>query len=84
MKFHNFFDHFIEGTPDQQSVLSMIDNNAHTSKSSAFQDHQLFIVDDLLCDIVTRKEKVNKKLFTVYSNYKKVTIIMLSQMLFKP
>ena len=84
MKSQKLVDHFIEGIPDQESLLSMIDNNAHISKSSSFPDHQLLIFDDLLCDIVSRKDNLMQKLFTVYSNHKKLSIIMLSQMLFKP
>ena len=70
--------------PDHESMMSMIDNNSQLSKSSSFPDHQLLIFDDLLCDIVSRKDDLMQKLFTVYSNHKKLSVIMLSQMLFKP
>ena len=33
-------------------------------------DHQLLIIDDLLCNIVSRKDDLMQKLFTVYSNQK--------------
>ena len=39
---------------------------------------------DMLCNIVSRKDNLMQKLFTVYSNHKKLSVIMLSQMLFKP
>ena len=71
-------NHFIEGILDQESVLSMKENNVHISKSSSFPDHQLLIFDDLLCDIVSRKDDLMQKLFTVYSNHKKLSVIMLS------
>jgi len=84
MKLQKLVDYFIEGIPDHESLMSMIDNNAQLSKSSTFPDHQLLIFDDLLCDIVSRKDDLMQKLFTVYSNHKKLSVIMLSQMLFKP
>ena len=64
--------------------MMMIDSNSHLSGSLSFPDHQLLIFDDLLCDIVSRKDNLMQKLFTVYSNHKKLSVIMLSQMLFKP
>ena len=84
MKLQKLVDFFIEGIPDHESMMSMIDNNSQLSKSSSFPDHQLLIFDDLLCDIVSRKDDLMQKLFTVYSNHKKLSVIMLSQMLFKP
>ena len=84
MKLQKLVDYFIEGIPDHDSMMSMIDNNSQLSKSSSFPDHQLLIFDDLLCNIVSRKDDLMQKLFTVYSNHKKLSVIMLSQMLFKP
>ena len=84
MKTQKLVDHFIEGIPDQESLMSMIDNSSHTSKSLSFPDHQLLIFDDLLCDIISRKDDLMQKLFTVFSNHKKLSVILLSQMLFKP
>ena len=84
MKTQKLVDHFIEGIPDQESLMSMIDNSPHTSKSLSFPDHQLLIFDDLLCDIISRKDDLMQKLFTVFSNHKKLSVILLSQMLFKP
>ena len=84
MKLQKLVDFFIEGIPDHESMMSMIDNNSQLSKSSSFPDHQLLIFDDLLCDIVSRKDDLMQKLFTVYSNHKKLSVIVLSQMLFKP
>ena len=84
MKLQKLVDYFVEGIPDHESLMSMIDNNAHQSNSSSFPDHQLLIFDDLLCDIVSRKDDLIQKLFTIYSNHKKLSVIMLSQMLFKP
>ena len=83
MKDQKLVDHFIEGIPDQESLMSMIDNSSHTSGSLSYPDHQLLIFDDLLCDIISRKDDLMQKLFTVYSNHKKLSVIMLSQMLFK-
>ena len=41
-------------------------------------------MDDLLCEIVSRKDNEMQKLFAVYSNHMKLSVIMLNQMLFKP
>lgn len=84
MKNQKLVDHFIEGIPDHESLMSMIDSSTHTSGSLSYPDHQLLIFDDLLCDIISRKDDLMQKLFTVYSNHKKLSVIMLSQMLFKP
>ena len=84
MKNQKLVDHFIEGIPDQESLMSMIDSSSNTSGSLSYPDHQLLIFDDLLCDIISRKDDLMQKLFTVYSNHKKLSVIMLSQMLFKP
>ena len=62
----------------------MSDNNAHQSNSSSFPNHQLLIFDDLLCDLVSRKDDLTQKVFTVNSNHKTIRVIMLSQILFKP
>ena len=75
---------FVEDIPDHKSLMSMIDNNAHQSNSSSFPDHQFWIFDALLYYIVSRKYDLMQKLFTVYSNHKKFSFIMLSQMLFTP
>ena len=84
MKNQKLVDHFIEGIPDQESLMSMIDSSSNTSGSLSYPDHQLLIFDDLLCDIIARKDDLMQKLFTVYSNHKKLSVIVLSQMLFKP
>ena len=84
MKTQNLVDNFIEGIPDEETLMMMIDSSSHLSGSLSFPDHQLLIFDDLLCDIVSRKDNLMQKLFTVYSNHKKLSVIMLSQMLFKP
>ena len=84
MKTQNLFDNFIEGIPDEETLMMMIDSSSHLSESLSFPDHKLLIFDDLLCDIVSRKDNLMQKLFTVYSTHKKLSVIMLSQMLFKP
>ena len=84
MKTQNLVDNFVEGIPDEETLMMMIDSSSHLSGSLSFPDHQLLIFDDLLCDIVSRKDNLMQKLFTVYSNHKKLSVIMLSQMLFKP
>ena len=84
MKIQKLGDYFIEGIPDQERLMSMIDNSSHSSGSLSFSEHQLLISYDLLCNIVSRKDDLMQKLFTVYSNHKKSSVIMLSQMLFKP
>ena len=84
MKLQKLVDYFIEGIPDHDSVISLIDNNSQLSKSSSFPDHQLLIFDDLLCDIVSRKDDLMQNISTVYSNYKNLSVITLSQILYKP
>ena len=78
MKLQKLVEYFIEGIPDHDSMMSMIDNNSQLSKSSSFPDHQLLIFDDLLCNIVARKDDLMQRLFAVYSNYKKLSVSMLS------
>ena len=39
MKDQKLVDHFIEGIPDQESLMSMIDNSSHTSGSLSYPDH---------------------------------------------
>ena len=84
MKTQKLVNNLIEGIPDGETLISMIDSSSHLSGSLSFPDHQLLIFDDLLCDIVSRKDNLMQKLFTVYSNHMKLSVIMLSQMLFKP
>ena len=83
MKLHKLVDYFIEGIPDHESLMTLIDNNSQWNKSLSNPVHQLLIFDDLLCDIVTRKDDKMQKLFTVYSNHKNLSMMLLSQMLFK-
>ena len=64
MKTQKLVDDFIEGIPDQETLMSMIDNSSHSSGSLSFPEHQLLIFDDLLCDIVSRKDDLMQKLFT--------------------
>ena len=84
MKLHKLVDYFIEGIPDHESLMTLIDNDSQWNNSLSNPVHQLLIFDDLLCDIVTRKDDLMQKLFTVYSNHKNLSIMLLSQMLFKP
>ena len=78
MKTQNLVDNFIEGIPDEETLMMMIDSSSHLSGSLSFPDHQLLIFDDSLCDIVSRKDNLMQKLFTVYSNHKTLSVIMLS------
>ena len=84
MKLHKLVDYFVEGIPDNESLMTLIDNNSQRHQPSAFPIDQLLIFDDLQCDIVSRKDDLIQKLFTVYSNHKHLSVILLSQMLFKP
>ena len=84
MKLHKLVDYFVEGIPDNESLMTLIDNNSQRHQPSAFPIHQLLIFDDLQCDIVSKKDDIMQKLFTVYSNHKHLSVILLSQMLFKP
>ena len=83
MKTQNLVDHFIEGISDEETLMMMIDSSSNLSGSLSFPDHQPLIFDDLLCEIVSRNDNLIQKLFTVYSNHKKLIVIMLNQMLFK-
>ena len=84
MKLHKLVDHFIEGIPDHETLMNLIEDNAQWHNTASFPKHQLLIFDDLLCDIVSRKDDLMQKLFTVYSHHKNLSIILLNQMLFKP
>ena len=79
MKLQKLVDYFIEGIPDHDSVISMIDNNSQLSKSSSFPYHHVLIFDDLLCDIVSRKGHLMQKWYILSQN---LSVIMLSQMVF--
>ena len=65
MKLQKLVDYFVEGILDHDSLMSMIGNNTHQSMSSSFPDHQLLFFDNMLCDIVSRKDDLMQKLFTV-------------------
>ena len=56
MKLHKLVDYFIEFIPDHESLMTLIDNNSQWHKSLSNPVNQLLILDDLLCDIVTRKD----------------------------
>merc|ERR1712016_324229 len=64
--------------------MTLRDNNSQWNKPLSNPVQQLFIFGDILCDIVTKKDDLMQKLFTVYSNHKNLSIMLLSQMLFKP
>ena len=51
MKLHKLVDYFIEGIPDHESLMTLIDNNSQWNNSLSNPVHQLLIFDDLLCDI---------------------------------
>ena len=59
-------------------------NNTHQNDASSFLDHKLLIFDDLMCDIISRKDELMQKQFTVNCTHKNISVIMLSKMLFKP
>ena len=63
--------YFVEGLSNHESLMSMIDNDAHKNISTSLPDHQLLIFDDLLCEIGLRTDNLIQKLFTTYSNHKK-------------
>ena len=82
MKLQKLVDNFIEGIPDNENFLAFIDSNS-SSKFSTFPNHQLLIFDDLLSDIVARKDNLLQQLFTILGHHKNLSIILVSQMLFK-
>ena len=83
MKTRKLVDNFIEGIPDIDTLMSMIDYNVLSAPSSSL-NHQLLIFDDLLSEIVSRKDTLMSQLMTVLGHHKNLSIILVSQMLFKP
>ena len=77
MQTRKLVDNFIEGVPDMDTLMSMIEYND-------LSGHQLLIFDDLLSEIVSRKDNLMSQLMTVLGHHKKLSIILVSQMLFKP
>lgn len=63
--------------------MSIIENNTRYSNSFSLSERQWLMFDDLLCDIVSRKDGLMQKLSSVYTNLIKVGVIILSQMPFK-
>ena len=59
MKLHKLVDYFIEGIPDHESLMTLIDNNSQWNNSLSNPAHQLLIFDDLLCDIITRQDDLS-------------------------
>ena len=80
MKTRKLVDNFIEGIPDMDTLMTMIDFTNHSSSSK----HQLLIFDDLLSELISRKDNLMSKLMTVLGHHKNLSIILVSQMLFKP
>ena len=77
MKTRKLVDNFIEGIPDIDTLMSMVEYND-------LSGHQLLIFDDLLSEIISRKDNLMSQLMTVLGHHKKLSIILVSQMLFKP
>ena len=77
MKTRKLVDNFIEGVPDIDTLMSMVEYND-------LSGHQLLIFDDLLSEIISRKDNLMSQLMTVLGHHKKLSIILVSQMLFKP
>ena len=61
MKTQKLLDYAIEGISDQETLLSMIDNSSHSRGSLSPPENQILICDDLLCDIVSRKDDLMQK-----------------------
>ena len=83
MKTRKLVDNFIDGIPDIDTLMSIIDYNTLSSPSLSSK-HQLLIFDDLLSEIVSRKDHLMSQLMTVLGHHKNLSIILVSQMLFKP
>ena len=83
MKVQKLVDNFIQGIPDNDSLVQNIDSIG-SRKSLKVETHQLLIFDDLLSEIVSRKDNLMSQLMTVYGHHKNLSIILVSQMLFKP
>ena len=83
MKSRKLVDNFIEGIPDIDELMTMLDYNSSSSKSLS-TSHQLLIFDDLLPEIISRKDNLMSQLMTVFGHHKNLSIILVSQMLFKP
>ena len=47
MKLHKLVDYFIEGIPDHESLMTLIDNNSQWNNSLSNPVHQLLIFDEI-------------------------------------
>ena len=68
---------------NNETIMELIETHS-ASKSSEFPNHQLLLFDDLLAELLTKKDSILPKLFTVLGHHKNVSIMLVSQMLFKP
>ena len=71
MKTRKLVDNFIEGIPDIDTLMSMVEYND-------LSGHQLLIFDDLLSEIISRKDNLMSQLMTVLGHHKKLSIILVS------
>lgn len=84
VKLQELVGDFLEGIPDHESLISIIDNNTHQSNYSLLPDHQFLVFEYLLCDLVSTKDDLMLKLFKVYANHNELSVIMLSRKRFEP
>ena len=82
MKELKIVDDFIEDIPSTDELLTMI--NQVKNFDSIDPPHQLLIFDDLLMNITQRKDNLVSLLATVFGHHKNLSLIFISQLLFKP
>jgi hypothetical protein len=82
MKESKFVDDFIEDIPSTDELLTII--NQMQNNDSVNPPHQLLIFDDLLTNITQRKDNLVSLLATVFGHHKNLSLIFISQLLFKP
>ena len=82
MKQMKLVDNFIEDIPHKDDLFSLIDSEI--PQNSLNPPHQLLIFDDLMINLEKRKDNLMSQLMTVFAHHKNLSVILVSQMLFKP
>ena len=82
MKQMKLVDNFIEDIPHKDDLFSLIDSEI--PQNSLNPPHQLLIFDDLMINLAKRKDNLMSQLMTVFAHHKNLSVILVSQMLFKP
>ena len=79
MKFVDDCNEDILSTDELLTIINQVQNI-----DSVNPPHQLLIFDDLLLNITQRKDNLVSLLATVFGHHKNLSLIFISQLLFKP